>query len=103
MTPYFSFDHLNILGVFKHLVQLEGKIQADEGDDEQEGRCIIFLTRTLLTRALKCWLDDKRRYCEIFKECCGAEGRCQASKFKEIKNKTFWFNDYVPDDEKAIM
>lgn len=98
--PSYSFDDLEILGVFGENVYLRG--------DYNEGKaCIIRISCSLFKESLDCWLNDKKRHCEKWNEFCGTMGSVRPIEFSEVtesrlssfKVKVFQFNSIDPDTD----
>jgi hypothetical protein len=79
-TIHYSFDDLEIIGVFGENVYVKGLI-----DFEHE--CIIKISRPLFLKSLEIWLNDKKSYCESWKDFCGCLGSIQSTDVEEIHEK----------------
>ena len=75
----YSFDHLEIMGVFGDDVYLKGTY-----DIKQD--CIIKISRSLFEKSLGYWLNDKKSYCEDWGHFCGIMGSIQSIDYEEIDN-----------------
>jgi len=73
----YSFDDLNILGVYGNDVFLKGFY-----DIEHE--CIIKITRNLFKKSIDNWLNDKKSYCERYGYFCGVMGSIRSDDFEEV-------------------
>jgi hypothetical protein len=73
----YSFDDLNILGVYGNNVYLKGTYDI-------EYDCVIKISRTLFKKSLDIWLHDKREYCELWGHFCGVMGSIRSLDYREI-------------------
>ena len=71
----FSFDNLDILGVFGENVFLRGI-----NDSEEE--IVIQLTQKQFHDSLDCWLNDKRSFCERYNHYCGSMGQITSNDYE---------------------
>lgn len=80
MKVNFSFDNLDILGVFGNKVHLRGSAEIDEEKDNVE--CVIVLDKKLFHKTLDAWLAAKKKYCESWNHYCGQMGRVYSTETK---------------------
>jgi len=73
----YSFDYLEIMGVYGEYVFLKGTY-----DIKHE--CIIKIPRNLFKKSLDYWLNDKKSYCERYGHFCGAMGSIRSTDFEEV-------------------
>lgn len=78
----FSFDNLNILGVFEKDVYVSGRIDFDDDNPSKFKRTILIMSKELFHESLDIWLKDKKDYCERYGEFCGVWGRLYACKYE---------------------
>jgi hypothetical protein len=83
----YSFDDLNILGVYGLDVYLMGTYDIEHD-------CVIKISRSLFKKSLDIWLQDKKRYCELWGHFCGVMGSIRSLDYKEI--------DKMEVDEKEL-
>ena len=73
----YSFDDLNIFGVYGNEVYLKGTYDI-------KNECIIKISRSLFKKSLDYWLTDKKDYCERYGHFCGAMGSIRSTDFEEV-------------------
>jgi hypothetical protein len=97
--PQFSFDDLDILGANKTMVYVKGEHFDDDESNDDPIPCILVFKRSLMNKALKCWLDDKAIYNGEF---FGVMGSVRATNFtereKERRRATMLDPNAVKDD-----
>jgi hypothetical protein len=74
----FSFDKLDVLGVFGGYIFIRGEINYD-----WENECVIKIKKVLFHKTLKEWIKEKQQYCEHFKCFCGVNNS-STSDYKEV-------------------
>ena len=87
LSVSYSFDDLNILGVFGQDVFVKGRLGFDED-------CIIKISRRLFKQSLDCWLNDKREYCIRYEDFCGAMGTIRSNECSSEGTKEILTNYY---------
>lgn len=97
----FSFDNLDILGVFKDKVYLRGTYYNVTTEDFKDEICVIVISSKLFHKSLDLWLKDKKNYCENWNHFCGVMGTIEAVKYKEL-DKTNLLVDFDERTEKCI-
>lgn len=75
-VPCFTFDNLDILGVFGDDTYLRGIVGYED--------CVIVMTSELLQDSLLLWLRDKKQICEQYGHFCGAMGSVMPEKYNEL-------------------
>jgi len=73
----YSFDDLDILGVFGKDVYLKGTINFEQD-------CVIQIPRQLFKRSMDYWLNDKKDYCERYDHFCGVMGSIRPLDYQEM-------------------
>lgn len=73
----FSFDRLDILGVFDDDVHVRGRHDSED--------CVIVLNRELFHQALDVWLTNKQLICTRYEHYCGAMGSIMSkNKLRDV-------------------
>lgn len=90
----FSFDSLEILGVFGNKVYIRGFYFSQIKDDMID--CVLEFKNKLFKKSLNLWLKDKKDYCERWGHFCGVMGSIRSDNFEEIGSVIF-------DDEKKEL
>jgi len=85
---HFSFDELEILGVFEDIVHIKGEIfiQKEEDDFFDFEPAILLFSKNLFHGALDVWLKDKQNYCERWSEYCGVGGKIMSSDYEKVED-----------------
>ena len=78
----YSFDDLSILGVRGSDVYLKGLYGF-------KNVCIIEISKTLFTKSLDLWLEDKKRYCELWGHFCGIMGSIRSFDYEKMDDMNF--------------
>jgi len=73
----YSFDDLDILGVYGKDVYLRGKINFEHD-------CVIQISTQLFKKSLDYWINDKKDYCERYDHFCGMMGSIRPLEYEEM-------------------
>lgn len=94
----FSFDRLNILGIFGAFLFIEGNI------NYYDEKCIIKVKKPLFHKTLKEWMKEKQQYCEHFKGFCGVNNT-ETYDYEEAGETEIYDldNNIDPDEEPKTI
>jgi len=72
---HYSFDHLEMFGVFGKEVHLKGWVRFEDDDEQFDYHdAIIVLTRALFKKSMDYWMNEKAKFCKHYSHYCGAMG-----------------------------
>jgi hypothetical protein len=85
----FSFDKLDLLGVFGNYIFIKGEM-----DYNYENPVILKIKKLLFFKIQKEWIKEKQYYCEHFKGFCGVNNTSSSDFIEDGETEIYDFDSY---------